>query len=338
MTQPGSIALVADIGGTYARFALADVKTREIREYRKYKVAEFESLEATVSGYLASVAQRPQSACFAIAGPVGGDVIHLTNANWSFTRAGLRNATGAKTVMFANDYEALAHSLPYLSDKEICQIGGGSPVEQATRVAVGPGTGLGVAALSCSGTGWSAISGEGGHITFAAENTEEFEIFGRMQRDLRHVSAERLISGPGLSQVYTILGDKSGRATENLTAAEIVERARNGTDPVATKTVGLFAGWLGRFAGDAALMFGARGGVYVAGGIAPRILDVLMAGGFRQGFESKGRMTDYMKGIPTHVILVDDAGLRGAAAMLMTAGRGVPESGLGGASRLRPIP
>ncbi|MGB8315555.1 MAG: glucokinase [Aestuariivirga sp.] len=317
MTQSGSIALVADIGGTYARFALADISTREIREYRKYKVSECDSLEAAVTRYLASVAQRPVRACFAIAGPVGGEVIRLTNANWFFTRAGLRDATGAEVVIFANDYEALSHSLPYLTDKELCQIGGGSSVAQAARVAVGPGTGLGVAALSWSGAGWSAISGEGGHISFAVENTEEFEVFNLLRREVGHVSAERLISGPGLSQAYAVFGEMNGRAPVKLGAAEIVERARNGTDPVAIKTVGLFAEWLGRFAGDAALMFGARGGVYVAGGVAPRILDVLIAGRFRLGFESKGRMTDYMRRIPTHVILIEDAGLRGAAAMLM---------------------
>ncbi len=317
--QSGIVALVADIGGTYARFALADISTMEIREYRKYKVSECESLEAAVTRYLASVARRPARACFAIAGPVGGDVIRLTNANWSFTRAGLRDATGAEVVVFANDYEALAHSLPYLTGGEMCKIGSGTAEAQATKAAVGPGTGLGVAALYWSESGWSAISGEGGHISFAAENAEEFEILNRLRHDVGHVSAERLISGPGLSQTYAILGEMSGRAPEKLGAAEIVERARNGTDPVAIKTVGLFAEWLGRFAGDAALMFGARGGVYVAGGVAPRILDVLIAGRFRLGFESKGRMTDYMKRIPTHVILIDDAGLRGAAAMLMAA-------------------
>ena len=156
----------------------------------------------------------------------------------------------------------------------------------------------------------------GGHVSFAVENVEEFEILTRLRREFGHVSAERLISGPGLSHVYSILCEMSGQSPVKLSAAEIVERTQNGTDLVAKKTTELFAEWLGRFAGDDALMFGAQGGVYIAGGIPPRILDVLIAGRFRKGFESKGRMTDYVKRIPTFVIVIEDAGLKGAAAIL----------------------
>lgn len=318
--RSASLALVADIGGTHARFALADIHSGEIQQYKRFKVSEFELLEAAAKIYLASVAHRPARACFAIAGPVGGDEIHLTNANWSFTRAGVREATGVSFLAFVNDYEALAHALPLLTDREFRQIGGKGSVERATKAVVGPGTGLGAAALAWSQSGWAAISGEGGHVTFAVESVEEFEIITRLRRDSGHVSAERLISGQGLSHVYSVLCEMSGQSPANLSAAAIVERTQNGTDPVARKTTELFAEWLGRFAGDAALMFGAQGGVYIAGGIPPRILDILIAGRFRKGFESKGRMTDYAKRIPTYVIVIEDAGLKGAAAILAASG------------------
>jgi glucokinase len=320
MTRSASLALVADIGGTHARFALADIDTREIHQYGRFKVSEFDSLEAAATNYLASVAHRPTRACFAIAGPVSGNEIRLTNANWSFTRAGVRDATGVSFLSFVNDYEALAHSLPLLTDRDYRQIGGEDSVEHATKAVVGPGTGLGVAALAWSQTGWTAISGEGGHVSFAVENVEEFEILTRMRREFGHISAERLISGPGLSHVYSVLCEMSGQSPAKLSAAAIVERTQNGMDPVAKKTTELFAEWLGRFAGDAALMFGAHGGVYVAGGIPPRILGVLITGRFRKGFESKGRMTDYVKRIPTYVIVIEDAGLKGAAAILAASG------------------
>jgi glucokinase len=313
--------LVADVGGTHARFALADIDTGKIHAYRKSKVVEFESLEAAATNYLASVGYRPTKACFAVAGPVTDDVIRLTNANWSFTRDSIQRAAGLNSLVIANDYEALAHSLPYLTAGDLLQIGGEKARERSTKVVIGPGTGLGVAALAWSEERWCPISGEGGHTSFAATTAEEFAITQYMRKDYDHISAEMLISGPGLSRVYGILREMQDGSRADISAAVIVERAGDGSDRIAQRVTELFAGWLGSFAGDAALMFGARGGVYVAGGIPPRILDILIAGHFRKRFEFKGRMADYVKNIPAFVILNDDAGLRGAAAILAAASK-----------------
>ena len=224
----------------------------------------------------------------------------------------------------ANDHEALAHSLPNLTAAECHQIGGGVPLQHATKAVIGPGTGLGVAALVSSQAAWAAVSGEGGHSSFAVEDAEEFALFARVQKEFGHVSAERLVSGPGLSRTYDILCEIIGQPPTGLTAAEIVGRAKGEADPLAARTVDLFGRWLGRFAGDIALAFGARGGVYIAGGIPPRILSNLTLGSFRKSFETKGRMTDYMKSIPVYVIVVDDAGLKGAAALLSACGSEAP--------------
>lgn len=311
-----SLALVADVGGTHARFAIAEVDTGKIFEYRKVKVVDFESLETATANYLASVAYRPTRACLAVAGPVTDDVISLTNASWSFTRDSIQRATGLSSLVIANDFEALAYSLPYLTARDLLQIGGEQARERSTKAVIGPGTGLGVAALAWSEERWCPISGEGGHTSFAATTAEEFAITQDMRKDHDRISAEMLISGPGLSRVYGILCEMDGRSGAKRTAAEIVERARERTDRIALRTVELFSGWLGGFAGDAALMFGARGGVFIAGGITPRILDIPIAGHFRRSFERKGRMNHYMKSIPALVILNEEAGLRGAVAIL----------------------
>jgi glucokinase len=319
MINPRPIALVADIGGTHARFALANLETLEIQNFRKLKVSDYKSLEAATESYLATLSVRPLIASFAVAGPVDGERISLTNSSWSFTRQAMRAITATDHIAFVNDYEALAYALPSLSEKDWQKVGGGLSAKQATRAVVGPGTGLGVAGLAWSRAGWCAIPGEGGHSSFAAADAEEFMILQRMHADFGHVSAEMLISGPGLANAYRILAELQGKQAVKCTTPEIVERALGGNDPVAVKVVELFAGWLGRFAGDAALFFGARGGMYIGGGIAPRILNVLTTGHFRKEFDFKGRMTDYMKAIPIYVIATDEAGLRGAAAFLALA-------------------
>lgn len=319
MTASASLALVADIGGTHARFALADIRTRELQLFKKFKVSEFTSLEAAAASYLSLAGCRPARGCFAIAGPVGGEVLRLTNANWSFTRATVGEATGVSELSFINDFEAQARSLPLLTEGDFHKVGGERAEPQATKAVVGPGTGLGVAALVWTSAGWSPVSGEGGHAGFAAEHAEEFDIFTRLQREFGHVSAERVISGPGLSTIYGILCELSGLSPVRIPGADIVQRANGGADQLAARTIELFAEWLGRFAGDIALMFGARGGVFIAGGIPPRILNFLVTGKFRSGFEAKGRLTDYVRRIPAYVMVVEDAGLRGAATLVASA-------------------
>jgi glucokinase len=190
-------------------------------------------------------------------------------------------------------------------------------MERATKTVLGPGTGLGVAGLAWSPAGWQALASEGGHVAFAVEDAREFAMLERLLGGRERLSVERVVSGPGLADVYRVLAELAGRqAPEPLQAPEVVQRALAGCDPVAREALERFATWLARFAGDAALFFGARGGVYIGGGIAPRMVDLLSAGAFRRAFEAKGRMRAYLAPIPAYVILAGDAALRGAAAAL----------------------
>jgi glucokinase len=314
--SPPRTALVADIGGTNARLAMADLDTLCVAGAASFRGAEFPSLRAVASAYLERVAERPRAAAVAVAAPVVGDSISLTNSPWSFGCEELRAALGLERLLVLNDFEALAHALPHLGPRDLHQIGGGVPVERAAKTVLGPGTGLGVAGLAWSPSGWRAMSSEGGHVAFAVEDAREFAMLERLLTGRERLSMERVVSGPGLADVYRVLTEMAGRRAEPLEAPEVVRRALSGGDAVAREAVERFAAWLGRFAGDAALFFGARGGAYIGGGIAPKIVDVLSAGPFRRAFEAKGRMKSYLAPIPAYVIMASDAALRGAAAAL----------------------
>jgi glucokinase len=309
-------ALVADIGGTNARFAIADLDTLTLTHFAAFPCARFSSPAAVIAAYLATTAERPPLAAIAVAGPVAGDSVHLTNLAWDIAREGIRTATGAEDVLLLNDFEALARSLPLLTDRDLRQVGGEAPVPHATKAVLGPGTGLGVAGLVWSAAGWVPVAGEGGHVTFPAETAEELAILDRVRGGPSSVSMERLLSGSGLGRLHAILSD---RAEPPLPASEVTARALAGTDPAARKALDLFVAWLGRFAGDLALVYGAQGGVYLGGGIAPRIAGILASGRFRAAFQDKGRLRPYLAPIPTYVIIAPDAGLRGAAVARVSA-------------------
>jgi glucokinase len=311
-------ALVADIGGTNARLAMADLATLQVSDAAHFRCADFPSLEAVVAEFLNEVSQRPAAAAVAVAAPVVGDTVRLTNSPWSLVHGELCTAVGVDTLLLLNDFEALAHALPHLGTADLHQIGGGEPVERATKAVLGPGTGLGVAGLAWSPAGWQALPSEGGHAAFAVEDATEFAMLERLLTGRERLSVERVVSGPGLADVYRVLAELQGRPAPPLEAAEVVKRAHAGDDPTAREALDRFATWLGRFAGDAALFFGARGGVYIGGGIAPRMVDVLSSGRFRRAFEAKGRMKAYLAPVPVYVILAGDAALKGAAAALAT--------------------
>jgi len=312
-------ALVADIGGTNARFGIADIDQLTIAHFAIHRVDRFPSLEIAVKAYLDTIPDRPRIAAFAIAGPIAADIIRLTNAAWSFTRDGLLAATGADELFLVNDFEALALALPHLMPRDLHQIGGEASVERAAKAVIGPGTGLGVGGLVWSASGWTGVPSEGGHVTFAVENAEELAIVDRIRSGRERVSAERMICGPGLASLYRVLTEMKGGSTTGLSSVEVVGRALAETDPLAGAALRYFVTWLGRFAGDAALFYGARGGVYLGGGIPPKILDALTTGTFRAAFEAKGRMSGYLAPIPVYVIDAADAGLTGAAVALATA-------------------
>jgi glucokinase len=311
-----SRALVADVGGTNARFAVADLVTLELTGVRSFPTAEHASLAAAIRQYLKDVSEPIAYAGIAVAAPVTGDAVKLTNSPWSFGRGELAGAAGLKGVHVLNDFEALSLSLPHLAAEDLHQIGGGAPMMQGTKVVLGPGTGLGVASLVWSGDHWVALPGEGGHVSLGAQSASELALIERLRAGREHLSVERALSGPGLTDLHQAVAASHGHSEEALTPLEVETRALSGDDEIAEEALDVFIAWLGRFAGDVALVLGARGGVYLGGGIAPKLVSRLAQGDFREAFEHKGRMSAYLEPIPIYVILAEFAALKGAAAGL----------------------
>lgn len=292
--------LVADIGGTNVRFAR--VERGALAGPRKFPSREFASLADAAKAYLdGGVAD---SAVFAVAGPVEAGRVHLTNLGWELSEDALANALGIAQVRLINDFQAIALSLPHLDASDLCTIGPEIDAE-GTLAIVGPGTGLGVAGFA-NGT---VLVAEGGHADFAPVDDVEIGILKFLQQRFGRVSLERLLSGPGLVNLYEALGG-AGR----LSAVEIT--ARRESDPKAGEAFARFCAILGTAAGNIALTLGARGGVYIAGGILPSLREAFATSAFRARFEAKGRFADYMRAIPTRLIVQDRAGLIGAAASL----------------------
>ena len=309
-------ALVADIGGTNARFAMADVDTLALSDIRRFQCSEQPDIGSAAFEYVRSLKERPRYAAIAVAAPVVGEEVKLTNSPWRFVKSELCAAAGVDGLLVMNDFHALALSLPHLQGGDLSRIGGGKAPRLATKAVLGPGTGIGVAGLLWGGLGWTAISGEGGHITLPVQSPEELALVERLRAGRERVSVERALSGPGLSDLYLAVAEGKGRSVEPLIPNDVLERGIEGSDEIAVETLSIFVTWLGRFGGDIALLFGARGGVYLGGGIAPKIRALLSAGAFRAAFEDKGRMRGYLEPVPVYVILAPDAALRGAAAGL----------------------
>ena len=309
-------ALVGDIGGTNARFAIADLDTLSLERVAAHPCRDFASLEDALRAYLATLPRTPARACLAVAAPLRSETVRMTNLNWTFTAASLRTASGIADLFLINDFEGQARVLPHLAAGDLHPIGGGKASPKMPKVVLGPGTGLGMAALVHGDAGWVPVATEGGHVGLAAETDTEMEIFRRIAERHGRVSAERVIAGPGLEEVYRILAQLRGAAGRPTGIADIFADAAAGADPLASETAGLFVEWLGRFAGDMALAYGAAGGVYIAGGIAPRVLGLLDAGALRRSFCAKGRLSGFLEHIPLQVITAGDAGLRGAAQAL----------------------
>lgn len=317
MSSYSRLALVGDVGGNHARFAISDVDELTIAHYASFRRDLFPSLEDAVRAYLKSVPQRPAMAGIAVASPLAGEPYVMADGGWSFTHGGVLAATGADTLELLNGFEAVALSLPHLTSHDLEKVCGGEPAEGAAKVAIGPGTGLGVAGLVPSAAGWVAVRGEGGRAGFAATGDEELRLARRMATDeAGYVSMEDMLSGPALCRLHAIL---AGEGARHLSAPEIVRAAHAGSDPAAEAALGHFVRWLGRFAGDMALVHGARGGVYLGGGIPPHIAWALKTGAFATAFHSKGRMEPYLAPIPVYVIRAAEAGLKGAAVAVAAA-------------------
>ncbi len=313
--------LVADIGGTNARFGWVEDASLEVRHIQRLPVAAHETPAHAAQAYLAAQGlPAPRRAAFAVATAVDGDEVDFTNSHWRFSRSALAKSLGLEALLVLNDFEALALSLPRLGAPQL-RASGPLPVPRGTLAVIGPGTGLGVGGVVQTAHGWVALPGEGGHATLAPGDELESRLIDAVRREHAHVSAERLLSGIGLPVLHAGLAQVLGRAADPLAAEAVVERGLAGSDEIASQAIDVFCSLLGSFAGNVALTLGARGGVYIGGGIVPRLGERFFASRFRERFEAKGRFRGYLEAIPTAVITDTLAALSGAAAAIDQIGR-----------------
>lgn len=310
-----STHLVADIGGTRARFALLDAAGVP-GDIRVLDVADHAGPCEAIEAYLTQVGPRQLSAAaLAIAAPVGDSPIRLTNADWVFSRDELLARLAIAHLRLLNDFTALALALPHLPANELRQVGGGTALTFAPKAVLGPGTGLGVSGLLADRGRWLPLAGEGGHVSLAPADAREAAILALAWREMPHVSAERLVSGSGLPFLHRLVAMVDGFAEPGMETPEIVASALEG-NAHCLATINTFCAMLGTVAGNLALTLGAQGGVYIAGGIVPRLGKLFDDTPFRARFEAKGRFSSYLASIPAFVILAPAPALIGAAYAL----------------------
>jgi glucokinase len=309
--------LIGDIGATNARFAWADADGRTDR-IRVLACDDYPTIEDALAAYLADDdrPEVPREVALAVASPITGNAVAFTNHPWSFTISGLKRRFTLERLLVVNDFTANALAMPRLSPSERIAIGGGAPVAEAAIGVLGPGSGLGVSGLVWTPDGWVPLSGEGGHATMAAGDARETAVLERMRERFDHVSAERVLSGPGLVNLYNILAELEGVPAAPFTPAQIADRHLGEAEPIARAALAMFCAMLGSFAGNLALTLGARGGVYIAGGIVPRLVPSLLDSAFRMRFEAKGRFQPYLATIPTYVVAHPIPAFLGLMALL----------------------
>ncbi|WP_374579850.1 glucokinase [Pseudoduganella sp.] len=313
--------LLADVGGTNARFAL-ELATGAIEHIHVLACAAYPTLADALKAYLAlpdvagAAVQGIRHGAIAIANPVNGDFVKMTNHHWEFSIEALRLAVGFEVLVVANDFTALARSLPLLADSQKRQVGGGAAQAGAPLGLIGAGTGLGVSGLIPSAAGWTALLSEGGHVSFPPMNGEEVAILQYAWTEFKHVSAERLLSGVGIELIYRALAAQRGAAEPALAAPEIARRALAGECPLCDAVIEHFCTMLGTIAGNLGVTLGATGGIYIGGGIVPRLGERFDRSGFRARFEEKGRFHHYLAAIPTYVITAEYPAFVGVSAIL----------------------
>lgn len=308
--------LVADVGGTNARFALSDVDG-QLSHMARLPSADYPTLEAAIRAYLSAQSMAVREAAIAIANPVTGDKVRMTNHHWSFSIAAMQASLGLQQLLVINDFTAQALSILDVQHTQLRTICPAQGDPHAPKAVLGPGTGLGVSGLLRATDGrWLALAGEGGHVSFAPRDEQEWQIYQFAQRQFpEHVSAERLLSGAGLALIDAALADADGEQTTR-TAKDIGQAAQRG-EVRAQAVFDIFHGLLASVAADVVLTLGARGGVYLCGGILPRYVDWLSNGVFARRFVEKGRFRDYLAAVPVYLLLNDDsAGLNGASRAL----------------------
>jgi glucokinase len=313
--------LLGDVGGTNARFGWQANADSGIEHVLVLPCAAHETLEAAIRTYLELKSlPMPRAGALGIANPITGDVIRMTNHHWSFSISEMQRSLGLQQLNVINDFTALALALPSIAKDNLVQVGGTVAEAYAPKALIGAGTGLGVSGLMPTDANdhWVAIAGEGGHVTLAAQTESEYRVIELIRQRYGHVSAERVLSGQGLVDLYLALRQMQKQQPVDVAgAAEITAWALQDKDPLALQSIDMFAGFLGSVTGDLALTLGARGGVYLGGGIVPRWLGWFETSQFRERFEAKGRFNAYLKDIPVWVInAAESPALLGAARSL----------------------
>jgi glucokinase len=319
-----SLLLVADIGGTNARFGL--VEQTENRSKTNYlskqqitlKCADHRDMASMIKACCAELQiDIPKYACLAIAGPIDGDEAQMTNLKWKFSITDLANQLGMKSLFVINDFAAHAYAIPFLEPDEMQTLFAADTDPKAPIVVMGPGTGFGMALLLPDNGKWKIIPTEGGHASFAPTTERELSIKSFLLKEQTHVSVENILSGAGLVTLYRALAHIAGVSPKNLTPAEVSTKGLANEDAICRDAVITFCNTLGAVAGDKALSTGARGGVVITGGITPRLLDILPSTHFIERYKNKGPMRNYVSDISIRVVLNENAALVGSAAWLI---------------------
>ncbi len=306
---------VADVGGTNIR--LARVTADGLSHIKKFICRDFASIDLVIQKYFEELPEyKFSSGCIAIACPVTGDHVAMTNHSWAFSQRALRSQLKLEALYTINDFTAVAHSLPVLQEDQVIQIGEGTAKENGNIAVFGPGTGLGVEHITMTDSGWQTLDGEGGHVDFAPIDETDIIIWRHLQKMHGRASAEEVMSGRGIVNIYKALSAHHNKPTQYDDPADITHAALSGSCDTCEATLTQFCRIMGTFAGNLALNMATTGGIFIGGGIANRFTDFIQQSDFRARFEAKGIMKHYVKGIPTYLIAEPDHGLLGAAAYL----------------------
>lgn len=307
--------LLVDLGGTHIRFAQSAGDDLTLKE--KLVCAEFGSLADALRHYIEMhPVSTPLSACIAIAAPLDGDLVQMTNSPWSFSLSQLQKEFGFEEVHALNDFEAVAHAVPGLQDDKLQQIGEGQREPEGNMAVLGPGTGLGVKHLTRAQDGWQVLMGEGGHVDFAPVDDADLSLWQFLKRKQEHVAAEDVLSGRGLVEVYCARCAQEDREALFDEPAAIIEGGLRQDDVLCRQSLSHFLRLLGSFAGNLALNLNTTGGVYLCGGVVTALAEILDNSEFRSRFEAKGRFQNYVADIPTYLITEPEPGLLGALSYL----------------------
>lgn len=312
----GLNALVADVGGTNIRLGIANLDDLSVSQILSYQCADFGNIDGAIQKYIDDSGASFELACIDVATAVTGDVVSLTNNHWEFSQDKLKEQFGLTKLIVINDFTAIAMSVPSIPDDKKVQLGGDKAVSNKPIAIYGAGTGLGVAHMVHSGTKWLPLEGEGGHVDYAPVEEDEIAVLTELQKKYHRVSAEQVLSGLGLVQIYQSLCAWKGLEAKAYEPADVSKHGIDGTDKIAEQSMKIFCRVLGSFGGNLALNLKTYGGVYIAGGIVPRFIEYVKQSDFRRRFDDKGRLSRVVVDIPVYIVTEEQPGLIGCAAYL----------------------